>query len=154
MAKCYQLIGVPGSGKSTWVKNQLWARDCEVVSSDLWLDVFAQQLNLTYSEVFGDFANVAVKAMMAQVQMAARENRDIIWDQTNVSVDSRKKKFATLPDYEHIAVVFSTPAADELQRRLANRPGKLIPDHVLRHMIDSWQDPRYSEGFAEIWTAG
>ena len=34
MAKCYQLVGVPASGKSTWIKEQDWAPDCVVVSTD------------------------------------------------------------------------------------------------------------------------
>ena len=34
MPKCYQLIGIPGSGKSTWISNQDWAEDCVVVSTD------------------------------------------------------------------------------------------------------------------------
>ena len=35
MAKCYQLIGVPAAGKSTWIKLQDWAKDCVVVSLSL-----------------------------------------------------------------------------------------------------------------------
>ena len=34
MSKCYQLVGVPGSGKSTWIAAQEWAKDCVVVSTD------------------------------------------------------------------------------------------------------------------------
>jgi hypothetical protein len=56
-----------------------------------------------------------------------------------------------LPNYEHIAVVFKTPEHKELMRRLMNRPGKEIPDHVIYSMIGTWEDPTEEEGFKEIW---
>jgi gluconate kinase len=76
---------------------------------------------------------------------------DVIWDQTSTTVKSRMKKFNTLPKYEHIAVVFKTPDAEELARRLASRPGKNIPDNVMRTMINGFEMPTEEEGFKEIW---
>jgi predicted kinase len=58
-----------------------------------------------------------------------------------------------LPDYHHIAVVFKTPPREELDRRLANRPGKEIPKHVLASMIKNFEIPTEEEGFKEIWFA-
>jgi gluconate kinase len=78
---------------------------------------------------------------------------DIIWDQTSTSVKARARKFNMLPDYDHIAVVFKTPESDELAQRLASRPGKNIPDHVIRSMIDNFEMPTEEEGFKEIWFA-
>ena len=77
----------------------------------------------------------------------------MIWDQTSTTINSRKRKFNTLPKYEHIAVVFATPDKDELAKRLASRPGKNIPDHVMRNMIDHFDAPTEDEGFKEIWFA-
>jgi predicted kinase len=147
------MVGVPGSGKSTWIANQAWAEDCVVVSTDRWIEVFARELNSTYSEVFDLFMPAAVRAMSAEVSRAQQQGRDIIWDQTSVSVASRRKKFASLPRYEHVAVVFRTPEQEELARRLAQRPGKTIPDTVLHNMIDSFEEPTEEEGFREIWYA-
>ena len=90
--------------------------------------------------------------LMAKEVVAAREmNRDIIWDQTSTTEKSRARKFNMLPDYEHIAVVFKTPEAEELAKRLASRPGKNIPDHVMRSMINGFDMPTEDEGFTEIW---
>jgi len=151
--RCYQLIGVPGSGKSTWIAQQDWARDCSIVSTDHWIEVFARELGHTYSEVFDLFMPAAVRAMSAQVALAQQQGRDIVWDQTSVSVASRAKKFASLPNYEHVAVVFATPEPAELARRLAQRPGKHIPDSVMKSMIYSFEPPDKGEGFEEIWYA-
>ena len=151
--KVYVLVGVPGSGKSTWIAQQEWARDCSIVSTDHWIEVFARELGRTYSEVFELFMPAAVRAMSAQVALAQQQGRDIVWDQTSVSVASRAKKFASLPDYEHVAVVFATPEPAELARRLAQRPGKIVPESVVQHMINTFELPTESEGYREIWTA-
>ena len=149
--KCYQLIGVPASGKSTWVKSQDWISDCVIVSTDNFVERHAAEVGKTYNEVFVDFMPTAVDLMCKEVIAARKVGLDIIWDQTSVNVKSRKKKFQMLPDYYHIAVVFRTPEHEELMRRLHNRPGKNIPDHVVSSMIDHFEMPTEAEGFKEIW---
>jgi predicted kinase len=153
MPKCYQLVGVPASGKSTWIDNQDWALACARVSTDKWVEIYAKEVGRTYSEVFADFMPTAVDLMAKEVVAAREMNRDIIWDQTSTTIKSRARKFNMLPDYEHIAVVFKTPEHKELMRRLASRPGKEIPDHVIASMIASWEEPTEDEGFSQIWFA-
>ena len=151
--RCYQMIGVPGSGKSTWIKNQDWALGLTVVSTDSFVEDYAKTQGKTYSEVFDDYMPTAVDLMSKVVVHAREHGHDIIWDQTSTTVKSRARKFRMLPDYEHIAVVFKTPDKEELARRLAGRTGKNIPDHVMRSMIDHFEMPTQEEGFREIWYA-
>ena len=150
MPKCYQLIGVPGAGKSTWITKQEWAKDCVVVSTDEFVEAYAKQQGKTYNEVFDAYMSLAVQLMADKVVKARQEGKDIIWDQTSMSIKSRKRKFNMLRDYEHIAVVFTTPEMDELKRRLDSRPGKNIPDHVMKSMMDNFDMPTTDEGFSEI----
>jgi predicted kinase len=153
MARCYQLVGVPASGKSTWIADQIWALGLTVVSTDNFVEDYAKAQGKTYSEVFDEYMPTAVD-LMAKVVIHAREHgHDVIWDQTSTSVKSRARKFRMLPDYEHIAIVFKTPDADELAKRLASRPGKNIPEHVMKSMIDHFEMPSEEEGFKEIWFA-
>jgi predicted kinase len=153
MTKCYQLVGVPASGKSTWIKSQDWSGDCVVVSTDEFVEAYAALMNSTYSEVFDGYMPTAVKLMADKVVRAREAGKDIIWDQTSTTVKARARKFNMLPEYEHIAIVFKTPDKDELARRLASRPGKNIPDFVMRNMIDHFEVPTEEEGFKEIWFA-
>jgi len=151
MPKCYQLVGVPGSGKSTWVSNQEWAKDMPIVCTDSFVEAYAKEQGKTYSEVFDDYMPIAVKLMVNQAKICEANNLDLIWDQTSTTIASRARKFNTLPGYEHIAIVFRTPDRAELDRRLASRPGKVIPPYVVDQMIDGWQEPTEDEGFKEIW---
>lgn len=153
MKKLYVLVGVPASGKSTWVANQNWASDCVVVSTDHFVEQYAKEQGKTYSEVFDDYMSFAVELMLDKVERARIDRKDIIWDQTSTSIKSRATKIRMLPDYYKIAVVFDVPETDELQRRLASRPGKVVPWNVVDRMIAGWQEPTMEEGFDEIWYA-
>lgn len=154
MPVCYQLVGVPGSGKSTWIKSQDWAKDCAIVSTDMWVELEAERVGKTYSEIFQDYMPHAVKLMAQHVELARDKGMDIIWDQTSTTEITRRRKFNMLPDYEHIAVVFNTPDQVELDKRLSSRPGKIIPDHVIKSMIEGFVMPTIDEGFTEIRLIG
>jgi predicted kinase len=150
--KLYMLVGVPGSGKSTWVKNQeFWMKDCAYISTDTYVEEWAETVGKTYTEVFEEYMPVAVTRMAGAVNAARDAGKDIIWDQTSTTIATRAKKFRMLPEYYAIAVVFRIPEPQELQKRLANRPGKVIPLDALQSMIDGWEEPTEDEGFNEIW---
>jgi predicted kinase len=156
MNKCYQLVGVPGSGKSTWIKSQAWAKDLPVVSTDHFVEAEAKRQGKTYSEVFEAYMPIAVKLMVNQALICQANHLDFIWDQTSTTVKTRARKFNTLlpSQYEHIAVVFKVPEPAELSRRLASRPGKVIPPDVMESMIKNFEVPSMDEGFKEIWVVG
>jgi predicted kinase len=146
------LIGVPGSGKSTWVNAQDWVKDCVLVSTDKLIELEAGRQGKTYNDVFKDYIDTATKLMNADVLEAVAEGKDIIWDQTNTGRKSRKAKLAMMPGYYKIAVVFATPEKEEWQRRISSRPGKMIPEGVLKAMAQGLQLPTEDE-FDEIWNA-
>lgn len=155
MNTLYVLVGVPGSGKSTWVNNQHWAKDCVVVSTDEFVEDYAKECGQTYSDVFNDYMPTAVKLMTEKVIRARAAGKDIIWDQTSCTVSTRAKKINMLPGYHKIAVVFKIPPMEELMRRLNSRPGKIIPWAVVSDMSNKFhsEPPSLEEGFNEIWYA-
>ena len=153
MSKVYVLVGVPGSGKSTWIKNQIWALGMPVISTDNLVEDYARQQGKTYSEVFEEYMPTAVNLMAEQVVFYRDNGVDMIWDQTSTTVKSRSRKFSMLPDYEHIAVVFDTPEWKELKRRLDSREGKHIPRKIVKSMIHNFEMPTEEEGYKEIWRA-
>ena len=150
MPVCYQLVGVPGAGKSTWVKNQTHLLGLTMVSTDYWVEQYAKSQDMTYSDVFEVAMPYAIEQMLEQIRLAREYNHDIIWDQTSTTIRSRKKKFNMLPNYKHIAVVCITPDRNVLDARLNNRAGKNVPKHVVDSMIEGFEMPTLEEGFKEI----
>ena len=146
----YILVGVPASGKSTWYNNQTLCSNAVYVSTDYFVDQYAERVNQTYNEVFKSYMPTAVRLMTRVVVEARCARQDIIWDQTSTTVASRAKKLRMLPEYRTVAVVFPTPTVVEHARRLDARPGKSIPPLVIRSMIDGLVTPTCTEGFDKI----
>lgn len=145
----YMLVGVPGSGKSTWINTVEF--DATVISTDNYIENVARYQNITYNEAFKDHIKNAEKLMYEDLGWAIEYNTNIVWDQTNISSKTRKKKLNLVPShYNKIAVMFETPADDELERRLNSRHGKTIPPHVMDGMIEMLEQPTLEEGFDEV----
>ena len=144
------LIGVPGAGKSTWVKNQK-TDNTIILSTDDIIEKLAIEQNLSYSESFKINYKLANKEMNQRLIYAVDNKINIIWDQTNIYCKARLKKLSKIPDtYKKIAVVFKTPDTSELINRLNNRPNKVISIGIALNMANNLEYPTLSEGFNEI----
>lgn len=149
----WMLVGVPGSGKSTWITKldvleEGRGRDTTVLSTDYFIEFMAREMNKTYDEIFKDTIKDAEKKMYADLEWAISKGHNLVWDQTNLTVKTRQKKLAKVPaHYKKIGVWFPTPEESELQRRLASRPGKTIPEYILGPMIEMMEQPTLKEGF-------
>lgn len=159
----WMLVGVPGSGKSTWIDNA-WidnadliegkGNDTVIISTDSYIEQMALLSDSTYSEVFKENIKNATKHMYEDLDWAVKRNTNIIWDQTNIDRKSRAKKLIMVPDhYKKVAIWFPTPQEEELQKRLSSRPGKIIPDHIIDVMIEMMEQPMLDEGFDEVRVA-
>lgn len=153
MPTAYILIGIPASGKSTWVKNQKWLGDSVIASTDSYVEAFARSVNRSYTKVFNEIMPKAVEQMANDVVEAREAGKDIIWDQTSTTVSTRAKKIKMLDGYTKIAIVFKIPPMDVLKKRLASRPGKDVPWEIVSNMIDNFEHPSLEEGFDQIWHA-
>lgn len=157
--KFIMLVGAPGSGKSTWINdfvssnNEAWV----VLSTDKYIEAWAAARGLSYAEAFVhpkfSFKKDALSKVNIGLRQALNKNQNIIMDQTNMTVNSRKKKLSQIPDnYEKAAVVFDIDR-DELTRRNDKRKGetgKTVPLKVINDMIESYETPSKSESFDTI----
>lgn len=151
MPVLYMLVGVPASGKSTWVKDN--RGNALVASSDDFIEKQAEKAGSTYSDVFDTFIKAANTHAIETARKAFSDKQDLIWDQTNLTKNGRRQKLKMVPNgYKKVAVFFPTPHEDVLKKRLASRPGKDIPDYVISSMIKTIERPSKEEGFDEIIT--
>jgi predicted kinase len=149
----YMLVGVPGSGKSTWMEPFL-ARDYKLVSTDDYIEKNAAARGQTYDEVFRQMIKPATAWMNNCAKAYTDACRQIIWDQTNLTPKSRRPKLDLLKaaGYEVIAVAFECPAKELERRRLlrAEQTGKSIPPSVLETMTAQYVRPTRLEGFDKV----
>lgn len=150
------MIGAPGSGKSTVVTELLKNHKIIIGSTDDLIQQQADLLNSTYSKVFKSLDFGALnKQMMKSISGAVEAAANIAVDRTNMSAKSRRPfvQMAKANDYNLIALNF---IVDEqvLYERLARRgdlTGKIIPDFVVKNMLNNYETPSPDEGFDFIF---
>jgi len=150
MPKCIMLVGVPASGKSTWI--QEYMPMANVMSTDIVIENVARSYGMTYNEGFKDLISFAEKVMWRHITWSIASQVNFVIDRTNLTAKSRKKFIDKLKlhGYELECVVFPTPEPDEWKRRLDSRPGKTIPQEALDRMVNSYEVPLMSEGFSSV----
>jgi tRNA uridine 5-carbamoylmethylation protein Kti12 len=148
--ECVMLVGIPTSGKSTYVDKLLsldYWKNSVVLSTDYYIEFYAKEQGKTYNEVFDEHIKEATKMMEKLIPYAIDNGKDIIWDQTNLSVKARKKKLSKLPSYCHRGAVYFEIALEEALERNNHREGKFIPKDILKRMYHQFEKPTVSEGF-------
>lgn len=151
MKKIFMLIGIPGSGKSTWLKNQdIDLSNTAILSTDNHIDTYANSIGKTHDSVYREYIKTAEKLIKQDAANAVADNKDVYWDQTNTSVKVRRKKLNRFKDYYKVAVYFTVPSDNELKIRLQSRPGKTISHRTMQMMTSILEIPTLEEGFDEI----
>lgn len=143
------LVGLPATGKSTWVKANLG--DAVLVDTDSYLEAYARWHKVSYQEAFSLAYEDAKRAMYEAAARAFKAGKSVVWDQTNLTANSRGRKLRGAPrHYRKVAVIFPVPAEAEYLKRLESRPDKPIPIEVIIQQAGTFVSPSPSEGFHEI----
>jgi predicted kinase len=156
MLKAILLCGVPTSGKSTYADNLIktddYWKDSVILNTDYYVDLYAKQHNKTYNEVFYDVIRVALLKSNALFKFAIKNNKHIIWDQSNLTVSSRKEKLSMIPsNYKKIAVYFEISLDEALKRNeLRKTEGKDILVSEFKIIYRNFRVPTLEEGFDHV----
>jgi len=141
---------MPCSGK-TWYRERYYtATDYVHISSDDVIEKVARAVNQSYSDVFEDAAKFANAFIIKTAKKAIAARKNIVWDQTNLTFKSRKKKLALFEnlEYHKSIIIFPTPPLNVLKKRIEARgSAKFIPPQILENMKRSYVLPTIDEGF-------
>lgn len=157
------LVGLPGSGKSTYIKKLQSEFDYlgiykphwkyAVISTDDLIKDLGYKFSRSYNACFRDLIDLAGKLVKIQFRYALEDGFNIMYDQTNLTTEKRHSILSQVPDgYRKIAVVFDPPF-DILKDRLAKREkdtGKTISLNIVEDMQKRFVYPTLQEGFDEI----
>ena len=149
MATIHMLIGIPGSGKSTYSKSTLTKKYDKAVyiASDKVRD---DNPNLKEEEIWPEIYRLCVNAL--------NNDLDIIYDATNITVNVRnrfknKLKELNVKEYDMIAYYFPTNPnicyeRVKIRNTLPNE--RFLPEDVVLSYGDKIIAPTIEEGFKEI----
>ena len=146
------LIGLPGSGKSTYVVE--WIKqfpETERVSSDAFIEAEAARLGTTYNQLFPSYVKEATKLYnKRRFELFQQKCPRIIIDRTNLTVGGRAKLLSSVPGayYKH-AIVLNPSFAEILKVNNERKQfGRDIPEDVLLKMYNTMEiDDLAAEGF-------
>lgn len=146
MSKFIMLVGLPASGKDTWIEKY----------KENHPDIIAHSSDDIREELYGDAncqkdPSLVFKIMYARTLSDLRGGRDVIYNATNIKYKDRKSilsQVKQIKDVECICKIFVAPV-EVCKERNAKRERK-VPDFVYDKMLRAWQTPCEWEGFDKI----
>lgn len=144
------LVGLPASGKSTYIKN---LNGYEILSTD---NLITEKYpNLSYEQAFNkiiekDEFNLIENKMFDLLKKHIKDGKNLIIDRTNLTKKTRRKFLNIIPDkyYNKKGVVFLTSLEQNKQFNL-ERNGKVIGSGTMEKMLNNFFLPNFDE-FNEI----
>ena len=145
MCKLYLMCGIPGSGKSTWLKNH--AGDGVVVSRDVIRFSMVKEDEEYFSkenEVFAEFVR--------QINENLSAGKDVFADATHLNPASRNKLLNQVSGYDEVHAIVMLKTCDTALKQNENRIGTraYVPRSVIRRMANQLHMPRLEEGFKSV----
>ena len=137
------MIGLPGSGKSTFAEtignNETIILSSDKLRNELYSDENDQKHN---TEVFKILHERARKNLLA--------GRDVVYDATNINKKQRADFLKSIDDIQcnKEAVCMMTPYKSCL--KFNEGRDRFVPEHVIDRMYKKWNPPHGSEGFDRI----
>lgn len=147
------LVGVPLSGKSTYIHSLENKDDFVILSTDDIIQTLADRHQSTYNAMWEKYIDWAWQEFNIQFKEALKAKKNIIIDQTNLTCKSRRRKLTQVPKcYTKVGIQFEIPSWEELYKRNEQRYGKHMSYKVLKGMIDIMQPiSMFEDTFDHFW---
>lgn len=144
MSKLNMLIGLPGSGKSSFAREHLKSEKCIYLSSDeIRIEMFGFEDQTHNSDVFEKMKKESIEAL--------KSGFDVIYDATNISKKYRKDIINKAKEYGEVNAYLMCCSIGELLERNIIRSERHLPWDKLVQMIKNINCPMYYEGFDNIF---
>ena len=148
MADLFLMSGVPGAGKSTFLKNRV-KKDTSVVISR---DVIRFSIVKPEEDYFSHEDEV-LAIFWKQINEALAAGKNVFVDQTSLTPKSRKWLLQHVKGYNHANLIWIDEDIQTCLERNETRRGTraYVPEDTIRRMYDQFVEPSLDEGFTCIF---
>ena len=144
----YLMVGVPGSGKSTYAKNILKDGDIYISRDEIRYSLLTEEDDYfaKENEVIKTFIDNIDKSLVMEEYCG-----DVYADATHLSPKSRAQVLNQLKNKDKVSVIYLDIPLNLILERNAQRKGRaLVPENVVRRMYNSIILPTKAEGIEEL----
>ena len=146
MAKLFLMVGVPGSGKSTWLKNHCKENDVIVSRDAIRFSMVAE------GEEYFSKEKEVFKEYCRQISENLAAGHNVFADATHLNAASRKKVLDNVTGYDMVGAIVMNTSLTEALRRNDNRMGReFVPRSIIKRMAVQFDFPDITENFDIIY---
>ena len=148
MADLYLMCGVPGAGKSTFLKNHIKEENSIIISRD------AIRFSIVKpDEEYFSHEDEVLDIFWEQINKALAEGKNTFVDQTSLTPRARKWLLQHVEGYKHANLIWIDENLETCLKRNELRRGTraYVPRSVIRRMFSQFIEPSLDEGFDYIF---
>ena len=148
MADLYLMCGIPGSGKSTFLKNRVKKNNTTIISRDK-----IRFLIVKPDEEYFSHEDEVLEIFWKQINEALTTGKNVFVDQTSLTPRARKWLLQHVTGYTYANLIWIDETLETCLERNEERRGTraYVPRSVVRRMYNQFIEPSLDEGFYRIY---
>lgn len=146
----YITVGIPGSGKSTWIRNNLQVNGNIIVALD---EIRKKYYGFFPQNLEDDLENQVWNEAISQAVSAIESGNDTVIDSMALTIEFRRKILEMIEERTNIklrkiAIFIDTPVEVAIQRNYSRQ--KIVKEETILNLSRYLQEPTERESFEQV----